>query len=252
MVIPQRATASVWCAFGAASVDLLHIYEQVDIMASPFELARVNALLESLRAQAGAQLAADGVPADRHRFGYALDMRHKGQIHEVEVGLDTMPVGEDELERLPARFTSLYERLYGSGSSLAGARLEIVTARCRASAATPKPSFVHEAALSAAVPADARLGRRSVYWPRIAGAPAQGTGGSAEPAREGLPARIETPIYDGHRLVPGNRLTGPAVVELDTTTVVLHPGQTLRMDGYGNFELFPGSGATSTGGARVH
>ena len=53
----------------------------------------------------------------------ALDMRHKGQIHEVEVGLDEMPVGEGELERLPERFTSLYERLYGSGSSLSRARV---------------------------------------------------------------------------------------------------------------------------------
>ena len=232
VVIPQRATASVWCAFGAASVDLLHIYERVDIMASPFDLDRINALLESLRGQAQTQLLADGLPEDRHRFRFALDMRHKGQIHEVEVGLDEALVGQAEFERLPERFTSLYERLYGSGSSLAGARLEIVTARCRASAATPKPSFVKHDAPTGEIPSDARLGRRSVYWPRIAG-----TSGDAA---AGLPGRIETPIYDGHRLVPGNRLEGPAVVELETTTVVLHPGQTLEMDTFGNFALFPG------------
>ena len=232
VVIPQRATASVWCAFGAASVDLLHIYERVDIMASPFDLDRVNSLLESLRAQAKAQLLADGLPEERHRFRFALDMRHKGQIHEVEVGLDEMPVGRHEFDRLHERFTSLYERLYGSGSSLAGARLEIVTARCRASATTPKPSFVKQDALTGEIPPDARLGRRSVYWPRIAG--------ESGSAAADLPGRIETPIYDGHRLVPGNRLEGPAVLELETTTVVLHPGQTLQMDAYGNFELFPG------------
>ena len=253
VVIPQRATASVWCAFGAASVDLLHIYERVDIMASPFDLARVNALLGSLREQARAQLIADGVAPEGHRFRYALDMRHKGQIHEVEVGLDAMPVGEDELERLPARFTSLYERLYGSGSSLAGARLEIVTARCRASAATPKPSFVREDEGAGEVPADARRGRRSVYWPRIARTTRTNGSGTPDSSLPGLPGRIDTPIFDGHRLVPGNRLEGPAVIELDTTTVVLHPGQTLRMDGYGNFELFPGTApATPTGGANVH
>ena len=253
VVIPQRATASVWCAFGAASVDLLHIYEQVDIMASPFDLERVNALLESLRAQAAAQLLADGVPPDRHRFRYALDMRHRGQIHEVEVGLEAMPVSGDELGHLPERFTTLYERLYGSGSSLAGARLEIVTARCRASAATAKPSFVREDELGADVPAHARLGRRSVFWPRTAAAPAVPDGnGATGSSLPGIPGRLDTPIYDGHRLLPGNRLEGPAIVELDTTTVVLHPGQTLRMDGYGNFELFPGSEPTSTGGARVH
>ena len=232
VVIPQRATASVWCAFGAASVDLLHIYERVDIMASPFDLDRVNALLDSLRRQAEAQLLADGLPTESHRFRYALDMRHKGQIHEVEVGLDEMPVGRDEFDRLHERFTSLYERLYGSGSSLAGARLEIVTARCRASAATPKPSFVKQDALTGEIPPAARLGRRSVYWPHI--------GRSQGGAATGLPGRIETPIYNGHGLVPGNRLEGPAVVELETTTVVLHPGQKLEMDAYGNFELFPG------------
>ena len=249
VIIPQRATASVWCAFGAASADLLHIYERVDIMVSPFDLERVNALLASLREQAETQLLADGIPRERHRFRYALDMRHKGQIHEVEVGLDEIPVGDGELERLPERFTSLYERLYGSGSSLAGARLEIVTARCRASAATPKPSLVRQDALTDEVPADARLGRRSVYWPRIAGT-AAGTGGGAGTPEPDLPGRIDTPVYDGHRLVPGNRLAGPAIVELETTTVVLHPGQGLRMDDYGNFELCPG--AAPPGRARVH
>ena len=240
VVIPQRATASVWCAFGAASVDLLHIYEKVDIMASPFDLDRVNALLESLRRQAQAQLLADGLPEERHQFRFALDMRHKGQIHEVEVGLDATPVEQDEFDHLRDRFTALYERLYGSGSSLAGARLEIVTARCRASAATPKPSFAEHDRPTDEIPPDARLGTRSVYWPRIAGTSAV--------AASSLPGRVDTPIYDGHRLVPGNRLGGPAVVELETTTVVLHPGQTLHMDGYGNFELFPES--VETGGVH--
>ena len=256
VVIPQRATASVWCAFGAASVDLLHIYERVDIMATPFDLERVNALLASLCGQAEAQLLADGMPRERHRFRYALDMRHKGQIHEVEVGLDEMPVGRPEFDGLPERFTALYERLYGSGSSLSGARLEIVTARCRASAATRKPSFVRHEELTSDIPPEARLARRSVYWPRIAGAGAgigtgNGTASAAAAAGDALPGRVDTPVYDGHRLVPGNGLEGPAIVELDTTTVVVHPRQALRMDAYGNFELFP-EPARSGGGAVEH
>ncbi|MGI9333083.1 MAG: hydantoinase/oxoprolinase family protein [Gammaproteobacteria bacterium] len=223
VIVPQRATASVWCAFGAASVDLLHIYEQVDIMLSPFDVDRINGLLESLRERAQSQLLADGVPSERHEFRYALDMRHKGQIHEVEVELEDMPVRAGELGCLHGRFTELYERLYGGGSSLAGARLEIVTGRCRASAATPKPTFVKHDELTTALRPDARLGPRSVYWP-----------GDTSMREAG---RVDTPIYDGHRLVPGNRIEGPAVVELETTTVVVHPEQTLLMDAYGNFEM---------------
>ena len=46
---------------------------------------------------------------------------------------------------------------------------------------------------------------------------------------------VPTPIYDGHALRPGNRIGGPAVIELATTTAVLRPGQNLRVDAYGNF-----------------
>jgi len=48
VIVPQKEIASTWCAFGAASADILHVYEQVDIQASPFDAARVNASLEAL------------------------------------------------------------------------------------------------------------------------------------------------------------------------------------------------------------
>jgi N-methylhydantoinase A len=36
-------------------------------------------------------------------------------------------------------------------------------------------------------------------------------------------------------LRPGNAVIGPAVVELTTTTIVVRPGQILRIDPYRNF-----------------
>ena len=86
--------------------------------------------------------------------------------------------------------------------------------------------------------------------PRAAVGNGNGDGTTPVAFAGALPGRVDTPIYDGHRLVPGNGLEGPAVVELDTTTVVVHPGQTLRMDAFGNFELFPGG--TDPGRASVH
>ena len=46
-----------------------------------------------------------------------------------------------------------------------------------------------------------------------------------------------TAIYEGNVLVPGNRITGPAVVETAVTNVVVHPGQKLAVDEFGNFEI---------------
>ena len=87
VIVPQKEIASSWCAFGAASADILHVYEQVDIQASPFDAARVNRALDALERKADAQMEHDGIAARRRRFQFSLDMRHRGQINEVEVPL---------------------------------------------------------------------------------------------------------------------------------------------------------------------
>ena len=48
---------------------------------------------------------------------------------------------------------------------------------------------------------------------------------------------ILTPIYDGHRLNPGNKLKGPAVIELSTTNIVVRPDQSVLMDEFSNFNI---------------
>jgi N-methylhydantoinase A len=53
--------------------------------------------------------------------------------------------------------------------------------------------------------------------------------------------RLDTSVYDGDCLLPGNRLEGPGIVETRDTTVVVHPGQTLSVDKFGNFELDTGA-----------
>jgi N-methylhydantoinase A/oxoprolinase/acetone carboxylase beta subunit len=44
-------------------------------------------------------------------------------------------------------------------------------------------------------------------------------------------------VFDGEKLRCGNTLAGPAIVETADTTVVVHPGRTLRVDALGNFEI---------------
>ncbi len=141
IIVPQKEIASTWCAFGAASADILHVYEQVDIQASPFDAERVNASLEALEKRANEQMDRDGIIRTRRGYGFSLDMRHKGQINEVEVMLPEERVRSSLWEPLHQRFYARYEQLYGSGSSYGEARLEIVTLRLRATAATPRPKL---------------------------------------------------------------------------------------------------------------
>ena len=222
VIVPQKEIASTWCAFGAASADMLHVYEQADIQVSPFDPERVNRGLDALERRAHAQMDRDGIPGARRRLAFSIDMRHKGQINEVEVLLPEARVKPGRIEALRARFVGRYEQLYGHGSSYRGARLEIVTLRLRASAPTPRPQLRRAAKLSTRIAAGAARGRREIWWPDMKRA-------------------VRTPIYDGARLAPGNRIAGPTVVETTDTTIVVHPGRTLRVDAFGNFEIEFGS-----------
>jgi N-methylhydantoinase A len=215
IVIPQRKAASTWCAFGAAAADVLHIFEHTEIMPTPVPTERINRILEALEKKASQLMKSEGIAAGRQRFEFSLDVRHKGQINEVEVLLpfERLPSGYEP--RLRALFTDRYEKLYGRGSALAGAQLEVVVCRLRARALTPRPKLVKSKTSSRAIPKDAVRKPRQIYW-------------------SGLK---KTPVYDGEKLAVGNTIRGPAIVETADTAVVVHPGRTLRVDALGNFEI---------------
>jgi N-methylhydantoinase A len=68
------------------------------------------------------------------------------------------------------------------------------------------------------IPSEAMRAGRVVYWSEFS-------------------HHQETPVYDGNLLKPGNRLAGPAIVELDTTTVVVRPDQNLEVDAFANLTI---------------
>ena len=218
IVIPQRKAASTWCAFGAAAADVLHIFEHSEIMGMPVPAKRINDVLDRLQQRGKTTMTGEGIRASRQRFEFSLDVRHKGQINEVEVLLpwERLPAGyEPPLRKL---FVDKYEKLYGRGSALAGAQLEIVVCRLRARALTPRPKLVSKKSGNKAIPRGAKRTTRSIYWPD-------------------LKKYRATPVFDGDNLLIGNQVKGPAIVETADTTVVVHPGRTLRLDPLGNFEI---------------
>lgn len=218
VIIPQRETASVWCAFGAASADILHVHERVNIIRSPFKTAEINNNLKILTDLATKELALDNIPTKNHHLRFSIDMRHKGQINEVEVGIPEAPMEDLELSKLSGSFVKQYEQLYGNGSSLPGAQLEIITFRCYASAKTTKPSIITCEEPSNEIAPNSIRRKRPIFWPEAN-------------------KKIMSPVYNGELLVSGNQIKGPAIIETTDTTVVVHHNQQLSVDKFGNFEL---------------
>jgi N-methylhydantoinase A len=157
----------------------------------------------------------EGISANRQRFEFSLDVRHKGQINEVEILLPWDRVPAQYEAALRKLFVDRYEKLYGRGSALAGAQLEIVVCRLRARALTPRPKLVRGKSLSKAIPKAAIRKPRTIQWSSLK----------------------KTPVYDGEKLALGNVIKGPAIVETSDTSVVVHPGSRLAVDALGNFEI---------------
>jgi N-methylhydantoinase A len=57
----------------------------------------------------------------------------------------------------------------------------------------------------------------------------------------GAGVRIPTAVYERAALPVGAALEGPAVIEEAMSTTLLHPGQTLDVDLYGNFIIHTAS-----------
>jgi len=98
----------------------------------------------------------------------------------------------------------------------------VVTMRLRATATTPRPKLPKAKSMTAVIAKQAKVKPREIYW-------------------MDMKKSVKTPIYDGAFLKPGNKIKGPAVIETTQTTVVIHPGRTLKVDAYGNFEILFGT-----------
>jgi len=131
VVVPLGGVCSLWSALGAASADLLHIYEAVDIQSSPFDPARVMQHFGELEARGTSQLVLDGIEAGAGRLARSADIRYKGQINEVEVPVPPGALDAAALAQLVTDFHRRYEATYGQGAGFHEARVEIVTYRVR-------------------------------------------------------------------------------------------------------------------------
>ncbi len=156
-------------------------------------------LLDDLREEGRRVLAAAGVPGDRIRFRYGLDVRYLGQGNELTIWVgdgDKWPVTDDEIVD---RFESDYRRIYGL--TIPDVTVEAVTWRLSAYANADTVEPIAELGDDHGKPNTFR----NVRFDRVA-------------------AALETPVYRRTDLGRGQRLTGPAIVEERETTTVIRPG----------------------------
>ena len=210
VIIPR--TASAFSAFGLLCTDLRRDF--VTTIYEPIAGVKDGEIRKLFRGMEREGRAGFGVARGSPdlRFEYSVDMRYAGQGHDIRVDLDG-PLAAIGRDGIIAAYNRAYEQAYGYLED--EGNIQLVNVRVVACLGTVKPE-ISRTRQTRARPAAARKGTRDVFF--------------GEKKKY-----VPTPIYDGHALRPGNRIGGPAVIELATTTAVLRPGQNLRVDAYGNF-----------------
>jgi N-methylhydantoinase A len=195
VVVPRAA--AVLSAWGMLATNLR--YEMIrthigDVRTLGDEVLRQ--VFGALETEARARLAGTGLVETR--VDRAVDMRYGEQVFEVTVPLDGVNPDEAGLvDRIVERFHQRHEALYTYSSPAH----EVVLVNARVALVGVLPSLPEEASLPEGAPAAPRTSR-PIF----------------------LNEWVEVPIFNLAALAPGQRLAGPAIVESESTTLLLHAG----------------------------
>ncbi len=222
--------ASGLCAFGQIISDVKYNH----MAPAPIRLegaeaaAKLEALFNALEARGHDDLAGDGFAEEKISILRSLDMRYVGQVHECTVDIEPFEVTEAALERLKAAFHARHEELY---------------TYCEPNSAVEVVNV--ESAITGTVDKPARMKLEPGTGAH------QALRGTREMIFNASGLAHETPVFDGALLGAGDLVTGPAVIQEVTTTIVIEPGWLAELDASGVYVLTHAEDATGQSAARA-
>lgn len=233
VVVPLGNGASTLSAFGCSTSNLVLDIEKEQIFFAPFPAAELRAVIAELEQQARGSMGEMGKGADEvelERFGL---MRYSGQwLHSLVVRIPSGELTDEALRAVVDDFRTMYDGLYGHGAGLVSQGVELFTVRVHAVVRLRRPAQAVQEGFERTIAEAGLTGVREIFWPDRM-------------------QRVQSRVFDGTMLRHGNRVEGPAIVELPFTSIPVAAGQVLECDAFGNFVLrLDGSAAYGSGFAR--
>src|SRR5213078_5182991 len=122
-----------------AGSDMVKIQQASDPMIAPFAADRLNELYERLEAAVRKDLEATGIAAENATLTREIEMRYRGQVHEVRVPVPGRALTATDVDAVIADFERRYDRRYGRGAAYGQAGIEARTYLVRGVGALVKP-----------------------------------------------------------------------------------------------------------------
>lgn len=222
VVVPSMASVSG--AFGASTMEIRQVWEQsktlklfrYDQQSYLSDLASFNDVVASLRDQAVRDLRLEGYGAGRIRLRLDLDMRYGAQYNLTRVTAPALEfTSQDDVAALCDAFTRQYSETYSPEAAFPAGGINVECFYLTASVEEAPPALRSGGEGGAEPAADALAGHRPACFD----------------VAKGLE---DVAVYDWTKLLPGNRIAGPALIEAPDTTYVIEPGWTYRMDALRN------------------
>ena len=210
VVVPRGAP--VFSAWGMMMSDLRRDYFVTRLMDGT-DRSGLRALVSEIAGHATEQFGKEEVAPDAVKIQPLVKMRYRNQEHSVEVPLRADLLDGASMAILIEDFHAIYEREYTYRLDVA---VEIVGIHVIASAEVGKLEMVAQQRTGARLE-DAIKGSREVDY-----------------ATEGV---CDATIYNAELLEPGMSFTGPAIIEDPGTTIVIHPGNRVEIDDFGNTQI---------------
>lgn len=216
LVVPP--TSTVHSAYGTVTADRFRGLQVTDLQRTPagesdaaahFDIERLQRSFDGLQERCHADLDYD----PSARFARSVHLKFRRQTHELPILLPEGPVSVEVLRSAVEEFLVTYERIYGAGTAMRSAGLELNTLRVEGRVAV-EGLTQHEPEQGSGDLSEARIGTREVVFADV------GT--------------VSVDVLRGEAVGPGSRLFGPAVLEFAGTTVVVGPGQEMTVDGFRN------------------
>lgn len=215
VIVPLGPVASAFSAFGLATSDVVLVREHSDPMAAPFDPERFEANFARLENEVLDAMRRQGLALNRVSLHREVDIRYGLQLGEVTTPVPDGVLDQAVLEGCVEEFERRYARLYGEGSGFAGAGFHAITFRIRGvGELAVAPTFEPLERGDDADASQAISGWRDVCLS----------------ARNGFQ---KTAIYDFRKLRAGHVISGPAIIEVPTTSVVVPQDMTGRIDDFG-------------------
>lgn len=213
VVVPARP--GITNAIGCAVADLRHDF--VNTLNAPLEaldIADVHALFAEQEAEGRALLEAEGVTLAGVEIRRSVDMQFLGQSHILQVPLDMAAPRLDDLDRLFA--AAYWERFAVELPEIRPVLVNLHTAVLGHRPAVPLAQLAASDTRAATLDG-ARETARPVWF--------EGAGW------------CETPVYRRETLPADAAFDGPAIVAQFDSTTVIEPGQSARLDPFGNLVI---------------